>query len=217
MNIDYSADAATLAFLEPKPLVLDSFSVNMGVNNSIDLGNFYENVSHGSTLIIQASVIFIPIIIALVALLIGDFKIVGTASPGRLFTLFVSGMMYMAAIMWGISQPDGIQAKDDDELSSALASAVSDEELSNEVIKAFESHGWGTDCTNSRDSIICGGTNLTTPAPAYNNDGREAAVNFAIDTEKLRSENNIHLEDKKSRTFSPGEKIELHVDVQKAK
>ena len=47
MNIDYSADTATLAFLEPKPLVLDSFSVNMGVNNSIDLGNFYENVSHG--------------------------------------------------------------------------------------------------------------------------------------------------------------------------
>lgn len=217
MNIDYHAAAATFGFSKPKPMVLDSFSVNMGIERSIDLGNFYENVAHGSMLIIQASVVFIPIIIALVVLLINDLKSVGIAKPGRLILLFISSVLYFSAIMWGVSQPEVTQPKDNEELSSAIAGTVSEDEFSKKVTKEFESLGWGTDCTNSRDSIVCGGTNLKTPVPAYNNDGREATVNFAIDTEKLLDDNNIHLEDEKSRTFSPGKKIVLHVNVQKAK
>lgn len=175
--------------------ILDTINLKMGLQDALGISSYVDHPSYWH-----------------------EVFHVGLPLAGLILvlSLFI-GLTIMAAIMCGISQPDGIQAKDDDELSSALASAASEEEFSNEITKAFESHGWGTDCTNSRDSIICGGTNLKTPVPAYNNDGREDAVNFAIDTEKLRSDNNIHLEDKKSRTFLPGEKIVLHVDVQKAK
>lgn len=201
------------SFVSPPPL--DSFIVKVGVQEPLNISDYATNADPLPYIAI-ASVIMIPIIVFFSFEVFEDTR-VGKAKPSNLMLLFAACILYPIMIMFCFVQPAEIFSQEGNTMPPAIDRSVSDTEFNKAVNKAFTDQGWGADCTNSKDSIVCGGSDMGVPVPAYNNDGEQATIVLRIPDKQFLDDNGVTKDNKDSRVINPGEQLVFPIEVVDAK
>lgn len=115
--------------------------------------------------------------------------------------------------MWCLSQYFSVEVTDEDRLTSAIEKSIPSDYVSKEVVNSFKKSGWEADCSNNKESLLCGGTKFDSVVPVHKENGEKADVTLTLNYDDFLSANNVDSINMDSRIVAPGKPLALTINV----
>lgn len=192
--------------------IMDTFTVQVGLDEAFKFSDYMEP---NTFIIILAILITIFIIFIVKFITRGEFSFDDVISPFGLVML----AFYAVGIAWPLFTVFNENPKIpyEDRLTSDIISKAHDDYLAKEIARKVESEGWMTDCSQSADSILCGGERLGTLVPARKDNGERTRIAVSFSYQYFLHNNGVNMLDVKlgDSIIKPGEPLTVTVELGK--
>lgn len=192
--------------------ILDTIDLKVGLQDALGISSYVDHPSYWH----EVFSLGIPLAggILILSLFLG-FSIVVAVEGGSEEGCWglLALLLFIAFIVPSVSKHFSVEIADGDGLTSAIEKSIPSDYVSKEVIDSFKKSGWEADCSNNKESLLCGGTKFDSVVPAHKENGEKADVTLELNYDNFLSANNVDDINMDSRIVAPGKPLSLTIDV----
>ena len=193
---------------------MDTFTVQVGLDEALNLGDY---VKPRIFALILATLVIIFILPVTKAVLRDENGKVDIGSDNITFAFLFVICASLGALQLFLMFSENPKIPDEDRLTSDIISKTHDDYLAKEIARKVESEGWITDCSQSADSILCGGKRLDTPVPVHKDNGERTHIAASFSCQHFFRNNGFKAVDVMlgNGVIRPGEPLTVTVELEK--
>lgn len=194
--------------------IIDTFTVQVGLDEAFKFGDYMEPRVFA---LILAILVIISILPVTKAVLRDENGKVDIGSDNITFAFVFVICASLGALQFFAMFNEKPKITDEDRLTSDIISKTHDDYLAKEITRKVESEGWVTDCSQSADSILCGGERLGTLVPARKDNGERTRIAVSLSYQYFLHNNGVNMLDVKlgDSIIKPGEPLTVTVELEK--
>lgn len=194
--------------------IMDTFTVQVGLDEAFKFSDYMEP---------RIFVLFLAILVIISippvtrAILRDEHGKIDIGSDDILIVFLFVICAPLGALQLFLMFNENPKIPDEDRLTSDIISKTHDDYLAKEIARKVESEGWITDCSQSADSILCGGERLGTLVPARKDNGERTRIAVSLSYQYFLHNNGVNMLDVKlgDSIIKPGEPLTVTVELEK--
>lgn len=193
--------------------ILDTIDLKVGLQEALGISSYVGHPSYWH----EVFNVGLPLAggILVLSLFIGVFIVAAVDSGGSETGCWglLALLLFIAFVVPSVSKYFSVEIADEARLTSAIEQSIPSDYVSKEVVDSFKKSGWEADCSNNKESLLCGGAKFDSVVPAHKENGEKADVTLELNYDDFLSANNVDDINMNSRIVAPGKPLSLTIDV----